>query len=404
MKKWYISEDGKVSGPFNISDIKKSISKDKDLYGWNPSFKHWLPVSQIDEFKDFLPQTTKSNQISEALIEKFISTKRDLSKKLSLIDDSIESTVKSMNSFDDKITYYKELTSDLAPEVKDNIFPLEKKYNSLNKQLDDLEKAAVVVKKEISDTVVEFDELVLDTTNKNVKVSPELEPASSPKALDNVKPDVIDDVKEVNVAENVKAIKPKSEKVKVTKSIDEVIEEPASVVKPINNVVEDIAKEPVLKTKRSTSVPRNVTNDSVIRNITPQNHVNETGVNRRKNSPNSNLDLGIKPFVTAHPFDQRQQVNDKKKMELLNKDKSRAELSIDETEKSSFSDVKSKFKSVFGQQKPEKDDSDKISDELKKLEKDVIDEGNEDDEFVFIDPEDRVEADSAKKRRRKRRF
>lgn len=409
MKKWYISENGNVSGPFDLSDIKKLVSKEKDLYGWNPSFKHWLPVSQIGEFQDFLPESNESNQISEALIEKFVSTKRDLSKKLSLIDDSIESTVKSMNSFDDKITYYKELTNGLAPEVKDNIFPLEKKYNSLNKQLDDLEKAAVIAKKEISDTVVEFDELVLDTTNKNAKNSSTLAFASTPKVLNDFKSDVSGEVDELSVVENVKSIKPN------VKAIDE----PIPSVQPVKNVVEDIVEDSV-KTKRNTA-PKNITNDSVInkqnttpknvindsviskRKITPQNNVNETGINRRKNSPSNNIDSGPKPFVTAHPFDQRQQVNNKKKMELL-KDKPKVELTIEESEKSSFSDVKSKFKSVFGQQKPDRNESDKISDELKKLEKEVIDEGNEDEEFVFIDSEDKVEADATKKRRRKRRF
>ena len=401
MKKWYISENGKVSGPFNLSDIKKLVSKEKDLYGWNPSFKHWLPVSQIGEFKDFLPESTESNQISEALIEKFVSTKRDLSKKLALIDESIESTVDSMNTFDEKITYYKELTKDLAPEVKDNIFPLEKKYNSLNKQLDDLEKAAVITKKEISDIVVEFDELVLDTTNKNAKGSSKLAIASTPEVFDNYKSDSNANVVESHVAENIKPIK---EPVKQIEEPIKHIKEPIVSVKPKNNVVEDIVEAPLVKTKQSAT-PTNIINDSVIskRKIAPQNNTNETGVNRRKNSPSNNVDLGPKPFVTAHPFDQRQQVNNKKKMELL-KDKPKVELSIEESEKNSFSDVKSKFKSVFGQQKPDRDDADKISDELKKLEKEVIDEGNNDEEFVFIDPDDNVEVDSIKKRRRKRRF
>ena len=103
MDKWYISDNGRVAGPLNIDDVQRLIAKNSDVYGWNPSYSHWLPVIKINELKEFLPQDHSSDQVSKELIDKFVNRKRDLNKKTALINSSIELTVEKMVLFEQEI-------------------------------------------------------------------------------------------------------------------------------------------------------------------------------------------------------------------------------------------------------------------------------------------------------------
>lgn len=183
MKKWYFSENGKVSGPYSINDASTLLSKNDDLYGWNPSFSHWLPVTKIPELSELIPESKPAAQVPKELIDKFVTKKRDLNKKVVLIDETITKTQAHVESFEKEISKYKQLTESLSSDVKGNILPLEKKYQFVTKQLKELIKAAEIAKHEIIDVVQEFGELVLSKTNENtenlleLKELPELKPA-----------------------------------------------------------------------------------------------------------------------------------------------------------------------------------------------------------------------------------
>ena len=111
MDKWYISDNGRVAGPLNVNDVQRLIAKNSDLYGWNPSFSHWLPIEKIQELKGFLPEDYSSDRISKELIDRFVTKKRDLNKKTALINASIEATVQKMAIFEEEISNYKTLTT-----------------------------------------------------------------------------------------------------------------------------------------------------------------------------------------------------------------------------------------------------------------------------------------------------
>lgn len=350
MEKWYLSENGNVNGPFGVKDVQSLVSKNSDLYGWNPSLSYWLPVTKIQEFQEFLPADQSSSQVSKELIDKFVNKKRDLIKKTTLIDQSIQQTTKTLTLYENEINQYKELTKALSPEVQDNIEPLEKKYNAINKQLTDLKRAAEISKQEIDDVVREFGDLILNKATENIEDIDELTPVNT-----------------------------KNEEGRSV-SLNEVdVDEPIPSVEPTKNVAE------------------NNTDDSVITsstNFVPQ-------------SNNKSNDLTSKS--TEHPFDQS----------AVEAGKADTERKVEPAPKKGFTN---KLKSVFSQHNTNEDVPDKLSDQLLKLEKEVIEEVEDDEEVVFIDselsPDALVQADSTKvaeesevvdsepkkKRRRRRRF
>jgi|GEM_PF-1009172 len=167
MKKWYFSENGSVTGPYSISEANTLLEKNNDVYGWNPTFSQWLPVTQIPEFSELIPDSKPAAQVPKELIDRFVTKKRDLNKKIKLIDETIKNTEEHIELFDNEINQYKSLTESLSVDVKNNIVPLEKKHQLVMKQLQELKKAAEIAKHEIIDVVQEFGDLVLSKANEN---------------------------------------------------------------------------------------------------------------------------------------------------------------------------------------------------------------------------------------------
>jgi hypothetical protein len=167
MEKWYLSDNGKVNGPYNIDEIQSLVAKNNDLYGWNQSYSHWLPVVKIEEFRSFVSQEAAISQVSKELIDKFVNKKQELVKKITFIDSVVEKTSRAMTRFEDEINEYKDLTKQFDAEIQENIVPLEKKYNGIRRQMTDLRKATLISKQEIEDVVAEFGALVLNNTPGN---------------------------------------------------------------------------------------------------------------------------------------------------------------------------------------------------------------------------------------------
>jgi len=185
MKKWYFSENGSVSGPYSMSEANTLLKKNNDVYGWNPTFSQWLPVTQIPEFSELIPDSKPAAQVPKELIDRFVTKKRDLNKKIKLIDETIKNSEEHIKLFDNEINQYKSLTESLSDDVKNNIVPLEKKHQLVIKQLLELKKAAEIAKHEIIDVVQEFGDLVLSKANESeaglseLKELPELKSETS---------------------------------------------------------------------------------------------------------------------------------------------------------------------------------------------------------------------------------
>ena len=248
MKKWYFSDDGKVTGPYSLNDASALLAKNNELYGWNSSLSQWLPVTHISELSEFISESKPTVQVSKELIDKFVTKKRDLNKKVTLIDESIKKTQVHIETFEKEINKYKQLTESLSSDVKDNILPLEKKHQFVTKQLRELAKASEIAKHEIIDVVQEFGDLVLSKSNENTEALLALKELPELKAEGNVdqvrvqKPSV-----KVNPPEAVKTEENKT----VNKSVAIEKSESEKVVPLKENTT--VEKEPSIKSSAQES-------------------------------------------------------------------------------------------------------------------------------------------------------
>ncbi len=157
MKKWFFSNNGKVTPPLDLEAAKEYLESNPDVYGWHPSFNQWKPVNCISEFVGVLPATVQSPLIPKEISDKFIAKKQRLQTKLTSIDDSINHSQSTLAKFENQIDFYKELTKNLNDDVKGAIDNIEKKYKSLSRKLSQVKDAVHIAEKEMSEVVEDFD-------------------------------------------------------------------------------------------------------------------------------------------------------------------------------------------------------------------------------------------------------
>jgi len=157
MKKWFFSNNGKVTDPLDLDAAKDYLADNPEVYGWHPSFNQWKPVSCISEFAGVLPPTIQAPLIPQEISDKFIAKKQRLESKLVAIDDSIKHSESSLSQFDQKIEDYKTLTQNLNDDVKGAIDNIEKKYTSLKRKLSQVKDAVNIAAKEMTEVVDDFD-------------------------------------------------------------------------------------------------------------------------------------------------------------------------------------------------------------------------------------------------------
>jgi uncharacterized protein YoxC len=157
MEKWFFSNNGKVTAPFDLEAAKEYLASNPDVYGWHPSFNQWKPVNCISEFVGVLPPTVQSPLIPKEISDKFTAKKNRLQTKLNSIDDSINHSQSTLAKFENQIDFYKELTKNLNDDVKGAIDNIEKKYKSLSRKLSQVKDAVHIAENEMSEVVDDFD-------------------------------------------------------------------------------------------------------------------------------------------------------------------------------------------------------------------------------------------------------
>lgn len=157
MKKWFFSDNGKVTSPLSHTEALTYLTDKPNAYGWHPSFSQWKPISCIPEFADIVSLPEQSSLVTKELTDKFLAKKLRLEAKLSSIEDSINHTEATFNKFEKQISSYKTLTQNLSDEVKGAISNIEKKYDSLNKKIAQVKNAVSIAEVEMNDAVKGFD-------------------------------------------------------------------------------------------------------------------------------------------------------------------------------------------------------------------------------------------------------
>ncbi len=177
MKKWFFSNNGKVTAPLDLEAAKAYLADNPDVYGWHPSFNQWKPVNCISEFVSVLPATVQASSIPKEISDKFLAKKQRLQTKLNSIDDSINHSQSSLAKLERQIESYKDLTQNLNDDVKGTIDNIEKKYNSLSRKLSQVKDAVHIAEKEMSEVVDDFDQrmssndIFMPSCNQSVKTT-----------------------------------------------------------------------------------------------------------------------------------------------------------------------------------------------------------------------------------------
>jgi hypothetical protein len=135
MKKWFFSDNGKVTGPLELKECNELIAKNPNLYAWHPAYTHWVPVSCIEEFNVAISPPPPPIEIPQGLIEDLIGEEKDLISTLDRIDKTIKITSDSLYEIDAEVDNYSQMAHNLTEEVKVVVKSIEEQYASLQQNL-----------------------------------------------------------------------------------------------------------------------------------------------------------------------------------------------------------------------------------------------------------------------------
>jgi len=135
MKKWYFSDNNEVTGPLGLKESNEFIAKNPDLYAWNPSYTHWVPVSCIPEFEVMASPPPPPIEIPQGLIEGLIGEEKELISTLDRVDKTIKITADSLYEIDAEIDNHSQMAHNLTEEVSVVVKAIEAQYASLQQNL-----------------------------------------------------------------------------------------------------------------------------------------------------------------------------------------------------------------------------------------------------------------------------
>lgn len=144
MEKWFFLDNGKVVGPFELSEAQKLVSSNPYLYAWQPSYSHWTPVNQISQFTIDAKIPTPPGEVPAELIEAFVEGERQLITKLDTLDESLAPLTTNVSKLATEFSRYQKLTHSLNDEIKTAIANIEKQYATLQQNLVSATKSKLV--------------------------------------------------------------------------------------------------------------------------------------------------------------------------------------------------------------------------------------------------------------------
>ncbi|WP_126167910.1 GYF domain-containing protein [Shewanella khirikhana] len=162
MKKWFLSQDGELTGPLTEAEAIAYLQDKPNCYGWHPTFSQWLPVSHIAEFVGRVPAVESPAKIPKELIDGFNTKRTELQHTFGAMDESIKYTKTYLYELEQEINIYKRLTNKLSDEVKQGIGGIESTYQGYQKVLEDLVYAVSMAKVEMEEVTAEFDQRLFE--------------------------------------------------------------------------------------------------------------------------------------------------------------------------------------------------------------------------------------------------
>jgi hypothetical protein len=99
MKKWFFSDNGKVSGPFGLEESNKMVASNPALYAWHPSYSQWVPATYVTEFELSIKPPAAPQEVPQELIEEFIGKEREAIEILARVEKNIKSISECSNGY-----------------------------------------------------------------------------------------------------------------------------------------------------------------------------------------------------------------------------------------------------------------------------------------------------------------
>ncbi|XQW83716.1 DUF4339 domain-containing protein [Thalassotalea piscium] len=135
MKKWFFSNDGKITGPYGLQAANEQVAKYPNAFAWHPSYAQWMPVSCVEEFDIFVSVPKPPAEVPKKLYEDFVGKEREMIATLDRIDKTLTVTNSSLNELDHEIDDSIEVAHNLNVEVKTTIDNIEQQFAALKKNL-----------------------------------------------------------------------------------------------------------------------------------------------------------------------------------------------------------------------------------------------------------------------------
>ncbi|WP_372873134.1 GYF domain-containing protein, partial [Shewanella sp.] len=171
MKKWFLSQDGELTGPLTEAEALTCLQDAPDSYGWCRGFSQWLPASHIVEFAGRFPTVELPAKVPSELIDEFSNRRSELKNTFSSVDEAIKFTKTYLYELEQEINIYKRQTVKLSDEVKQGIAGIESSYEGFQKVVEDLVYAVSMAKVEMNEVTAEFDKCLLER-EKDVAAAP----------------------------------------------------------------------------------------------------------------------------------------------------------------------------------------------------------------------------------------
>lgn len=135
MKKWFFSDNGKVTGPFGLEESNKLVAGNASLYAWHPSYSHWVPASYVTEFNITATPPPAPIEVPQELIEEFIGKELDAIDTLSRVEKTINMSADTLSHLEADIENYNNITGNLNSEVEATVKKIEQQFKDLQASL-----------------------------------------------------------------------------------------------------------------------------------------------------------------------------------------------------------------------------------------------------------------------------
>jgi hypothetical protein len=135
MKKWFFSDNGKVSGPFGLEESNKMVASNPALYAWHPSYSQWVPATYVTEFELSIKPPAAPQEVPQELIEEFIGKEREAIEILARVEKTLNLSANTLTDIEAEIENYNNITDKLNTEVESAVKKIEQQFKDLQANL-----------------------------------------------------------------------------------------------------------------------------------------------------------------------------------------------------------------------------------------------------------------------------